>query len=112
MGQLLPHDYTSNVDFQQYMLISQIRHLTLLCCIVRYSLSYLTFNYYSRWAQFSYRTAFISAAVTYGIVVYKAFRARARAGSNVQGGVLGYLADENVQYLGTSPIASLQLSLC
>ncbi|PMD50398.1 uncharacterized protein K444DRAFT_546723 [Hyaloscypha bicolor E] len=76
-----------------------VGHLSLLFCIFRYSLSYITLNYYSRWAQFSYRTAFISAAVTYGIVVYKAFRARSRAGSKAQGGVLALAADENVQYL-------------
>lgn len=76
-----------------------VGHLTLLFCIARYGLSYITFNYYSGWAQFSYRTAFISAAVTYGIVVYKAFRARSRAGSRAQGGVLALAADENVQYL-------------
>jgi len=67
-------------------------------------LSYLTFNYYSRWAQFSYRTAFVSAAVTYGIVVYKAFRARLRASSRPQPGLLSLAADENVQYLGTSTL--------
>jgi len=76
-----------------------VGHVTLLFCIARYGLSYITFNYYSRWARFSYRTAFISAAVTYGIVVYKAFRARSRAGSRAQGGVLQLVTDENVQYL-------------
>ncbi|OBT91256.1 hypothetical protein VE02_00331 [Pseudogymnoascus sp. 03VT05] len=76
-----------------------VGHLSLLFCILRYSLSYLTFNYYSTWAQFSYRTAFVSAAATYGIVVYKAFRARNRAGSKAQGGLLSFAADENVQYL-------------
>lgn len=76
-----------------------VGHLSLLFCIVRYSLSYITFNYYSTWAKLSYRTAFISAAATYGIVVYKAFRARNRAGSKVQGGFLSLAADENVQYL-------------
>ncbi|TVY42333.1 Nucleoporin [Lachnellula cervina] len=76
-----------------------VGHLTLLFCIVRYGLSYITFNYYSRWAQFSYRTAFISAGVTYGIVVYKAFRARSRAGSRAPSGVISLAADENVQYL-------------
>lgn len=69
---------------------------------MRYSLSYITFNYYSGWARFSYRTAFVSAAVTYGIVVYKAFRARARAGA--RGGppvsTLSIISDENIQYLG------------
>jgi hypothetical protein len=74
--------------------------LTLLFCIARYGLSYITFNYYSKWAQFSYRTAFIAAAATYGIVVYKAFRARARAGRGAQGGYLALASDENVQYLG------------
>ncbi|EPE33113.1 hypothetical protein GLAREA_06125 [Glarea lozoyensis ATCC 20868] len=76
-----------------------VGHLTLLFCIFRYSFSYITFNFYSRWASFSYRTAFVSAAVTYGIVVYKAFRARSRAGSRAQGGALALAADENVQYL-------------
>jgi len=38
--------------------------------------------------------------VTYGIVVYKAFRARARAGRGAQGGYLALASDENVQYLG------------
>jgi len=73
-------------------------HVTLLFCTVRYALSYLTFNYYSRWATFTYRTSFIAAAVTYGIVVYKAFRARARQGKTQQAQV-GMLADENVHYL-------------
>ncbi|KAF7923059.1 uncharacterized protein EAE98_007764 [Botrytis deweyae] len=76
-----------------------VGHLSLLFCIIRYGLSYITFNYYSRWATFSYRTAFISAAVTYGIVVYKAFRARARAGKANQAGLISLIADENVQYL-------------
>ncbi|KAH7313183.1 hypothetical protein BKA65DRAFT_574279 [Rhexocercosporidium sp. MPI-PUGE-AT-0058] len=79
--------------------LEQQRHLTLLFCIARYGLSYITFNYYSGWARFSYRTAFISAAVTYGIVVYKAFRARSRGGAKAQGSPLALAADENVQYL-------------
>ncbi|KAF2136852.1 uncharacterized protein K452DRAFT_236882 [Aplosporella prunicola CBS 121167] len=72
-------------------------HLTLLFCTLRYGLSYITFNYNSRWARFSYRLAFIAAAVTYGIVVYKAYRARMRAGK--QGSPISMIADENVQYL-------------
>jgi hypothetical protein len=75
-------------------------HVTLLLATLRYSLSYITFNYYSRWASFSYRTAFLSACVTYGIVVYKAYRARMRAGK--QGGVVALATDENVQYLSKS----------
>lgn len=51
-------------------------------------------------AKFSYRLAFISAAATYGIVVFKAFRARARTGKATQGGALAIASDENVQYLG------------
>tara|TARA_R110002060_G_scaffold21055_8_gene28649 strand:- start:70 stop:333 length:264 start_codon:yes stop_codon:yes gene_type:complete len=74
--------------------------LTLLFCIARYGLSYITFNAASRWARFSYRTAFVSAAVTYGIVVYKAFRARSRGGAKAQGSPLALASDENVQYLG------------
>ncbi|KAI8941588.1 hypothetical protein NX059_002803 [Plenodomus lindquistii] len=72
-------------------------HVTLLLTTLRYGLSYFTFNYYSKWATFSYRVAFLSACVTYGIVVYKAYRARMRAGK--QGGVVALAADENVQYL-------------
>ena len=80
----------------------------LLLCVFRYSLSYITFNYYSRWAQVSYRLAFVSAAATYGIVVYKAYRARLRAGGKQQGAVM-LASDENVQYLRT---ASDSFSLC
>lgn len=72
-------------------------HVFLLFAAVRYSLSYITFNSASRWAAFSYRLAFLSATVTYGIVVYKAYRARMRAGK--QGSVTSLLTDENVQYL-------------
>ncbi|KAI1002422.1 Nucleoporin [Podosphaera aphanis] len=76
-----------------------VGHLTLLLSILRYGLSYITFNYYSRLASFSYRTAFLSAAATYGIVVYKAFRARARATGKPVTSPLALAADENVQYL-------------
>jgi predicted MarR family transcription regulator len=76
-------------------------HVTLLLSSVRYALSYLTFHANSKWAIFSYRTAFIAAAATYGIVVFKSFRARARAGK-AQGGALQIVGDENVQYLGKS----------
>lgn len=72
-------------------------HVTLLLASLRYGLSYITFNYNSKWATFTYRLGFLSACVTYGIVVYKAYRARARAGK--QGGVVALATDENVQYL-------------
>jgi len=75
-------------------------HVTLLLSTVRYGLSYITWNTASRWAAFSYRTAFLSACVTYGIVVYKAHRARLRQGK--QGGIFSLATDENVQYLGES----------
>lgn len=78
------------------------RHLTLLFSAIRYGLSWVTLNYYSTWAKISYRTAFVAAAATYGIVVYKAYRARMRAGSRPQGGLLSLITDENVQYLGKS----------
>lgn len=55
-------------------------------------------NYYSRLAQFCYRLTFLSAAATYGIVVYKTWRARQKTGAR-QPSPVGYLADENIQYL-------------
>ncbi|KAI3332434.1 hypothetical protein HD806DRAFT_530186 [Xylariaceae sp. AK1471] len=74
-------------------------HLVLLLCIFRYTLSYITFNYNSRWARFTYRLSFLSAALTYGIVVYKTWRARQKVGAKYPGGAVGILSDENVQYL-------------
>lgn len=56
---------------------------------------------YSTTARFTYRFAFVSAALTYGIVVYKTLRARQKAGARAPpGGALALLSDENVQYLG------------
>ncbi|KAF1345270.1 hypothetical protein BDV97DRAFT_302880 [Delphinella strobiligena] len=75
-----------------------VGHVTLLITAVRYALSYITFHSYTKWARFSYRTAFVAAAATYGIVVFKSFRARARSGKP-QGGALTIVGDENVQYL-------------
>lgn len=60
----------------------------------------MRFNYYTRMAQFSYRLSFVAAALTYGIVVYKTQRARAKTGAKAPGGYIGILADENIQYLG------------
>ena len=77
-------------------------HLTLLSSVMFYGVSYFRMRYYGRWAQLNYRTAFVAAAATYGIVVYKAYRARMKSGK-AQGGTGGALqlaADENVQYLG------------
>lgn len=71
----------------------------LILATVRYSLSWLRMNYYGTMARVSYRTAFVAAAVTYGIVVYKSQRARAKTGARMPGGPIGLLADENVQYL-------------
>ncbi|PIA98983.1 Nucleoporin POM33 [Cercospora beticola] len=80
-----------------------VGHVTLLLTTLRYSLSYIFFNYYSRWAQFSYRTAFIAAAATYGIVVFKGYRARAKAGKQPSS-PLALAGDENVQYLAMALI--------
>ncbi|KAK4227170.1 nucleoporin POM33 [Podospora fimiseda] len=74
-------------------------HAVLILCITRYAFSWIRFNFYSRMAQFCYRLAFISAASTYGIVVYKTWRARQKTGAKQPGGALGYLSDENIQYL-------------
>lgn len=77
------------------------RHMTLIMATVRYGFSWLRMNYYGRMAQISYRTSFVAAAVTYGIVVYKSQRARAKTNNKMPGGVIGLLSDENVQYLRT-----------
>jgi len=76
-------------------------HLTLLLAAFRYFLSYVTFNYYSKTAQFTYRLAFVAAAATYGIVVFKAYRARMKTQRRAfpPEGPVGLLKDENVQYL-------------
>jgi len=78
-----------------------VGHLTLLATTLRYSLAIVKFNANTRTAAFAYRLAFLSAAATYGIVVYKAYRARMRAGQVPMGqqGVIKILGDENVQYL-------------
>ncbi|UKZ56952.1 hypothetical protein TrVGV298_010800 [Trichoderma virens] len=81
-----------------------VGHLTLILTTSRYALSWLFMNYYSGMAQFSYRTSFAAAALTYGIVVYKTQRARAKTGTKVPNGALGLLADENVQYLAMALI--------
>ncbi|KAF6822346.1 endoplasmic reticulum protein [Colletotrichum plurivorum] len=78
------------------------RHLTLIMAVIRYTFSYITFNYYSRVARWSYRLTFLSAALTYGIVVYKTLRARSKAGARAPQSPLALIADENVQYLGMS----------
>lgn len=77
-----------------------VGHLTLLLSVARYFLSYFTFNYSSSAAQVSYRFAFISAAATYGIVVYKGHIARGRLQGAPPAIALKLITDENVQYLG------------
>ncbi|OJD17213.1 hypothetical protein AJ78_02650 [Emergomyces pasteurianus Ep9510] len=74
-------------------------HLTLILAVFRYFLSYITFNYYSGMAKTSYRFAFVSAAATYGIVVYKAYIARGRLGGSIPATAMKLAGDENVQYL-------------
>lgn len=74
-------------------------HLVSILCTLRYGFSYIRFNYYGRMAQFSYRTSFVAAALTYGIVVYKTQRARAKTGNRPPPSALSLLRDENVQYL-------------
>lgn len=55
-------------------------------------------NYYGGMAKFCYSTSFFAAALTYGIVVYKTQKARAKTGTS-NPSTLSLLADENVQYL-------------
>lgn len=64
-----------------------------------YGLAFITFKSSSTAAAFAYRLAFISAVATYGIVVFKAYRARVKPGANIPGTALLLLSDENVQYL-------------
>lgn len=85
-----------------------VGHVTLLLSSLRYGLSYIFFNYYSKMAIFTYRLAFISALLTYGIVVYKGVRARQKQGKPLS--PLSLAGDENVQYLGKSE-SSLLLSI-
>lgn len=81
-----------------------VGHVTLLLCTLRYALSVLFFNTSGGMARFCYRTSFVAAAATYGIVVYKAFRAKMRQSQNksAQQNALSMIGDENVQYLCTS----------
>ncbi|KAM0350322.1 hypothetical protein HYE67_003189 [Fusarium culmorum] len=79
-----------------------VGHLTLILATIRYGFSWLRMNYYTGMAKFSYRTAFVAAAVTYGIVVYKTMRARAKSGQRAAPTPLAMLADENIQYLAMS----------
>ncbi|CAK7206620.1 Transmembrane nucleoporin [Sporothrix eucalyptigena] len=79
-----------------------VGHLTLILCTLRYALSWVTMHTGTFFARFSYRTAFVAAAATYGIVVYKTFKARAKSGrapAAGAAGAVGLLTDENVQYL-------------
>ncbi|KAK6535045.1 hypothetical protein TWF281_006343 [Arthrobotrys megalospora] len=80
-----------------------VGHFLLLLSTLRYTVSFIKFNTATTAAQLSYRLGFLSCAVTYGIVVYKAYRARIKqAGSNrpaLQQHLIAMTGDENVQYL-------------
>lgn len=76
--------------------------MTLILATFRYFLSWIRMNYYGGMAKLCYRTSFIAAALTYGIVVYKTQRARAKTGAKPPPSALGLLSDENVQYLRKS----------
>ncbi|RDA96180.1 hypothetical protein CP533_1635 [Ophiocordyceps camponoti-saundersi (nom. inval.)] len=91
----------ANMSLQERLLnlAKTLQHMTLILATVRYGFSWLRMNYYGRMAQMSYRTSFVAAIVTYGIVVYKTQRARAKTGVRASGGLVGQLSDENVQYL-------------
>lgn len=63
--------------------------------------SAIKFNTTSTGAKISYRLAFISAVVTYGIVVFKQYRSKLQKGAGgLQPAALAN--DENIQYLGMS----------
>lgn len=69
-------------------------------------------NYYGGMAVFCYRTSFVAAALTYGIVVYKTQKARAKTGTQMSGGIVGLLADENIQYLCAYPRCRRSYTSC
>ncbi|KAI5302908.1 hypothetical protein KEM56_000236 [Ascosphaera pollenicola] len=74
-------------------------HFLLLCSVARYALSFLTFNSNSVGAQTGYRLAFVFAAITYGIVVYKAHFSHGCPKIPKLHLLLRLALDENVQYL-------------
>ncbi|KAH0612501.1 uncharacterized protein H6S33_008881 [Morchella sextelata] len=78
-----------------------VGHLTLLLTTFRYAVAAVKFSTSTTGASIAYRVGFLSAAVTYGIVVYKAYRTRMRSGQLPTGqqGAVQILSDENVQYL-------------
>ncbi|KAF3937451.1 hypothetical protein ABW19_dt0209214 [Dactylella cylindrospora] len=84
-----------------------IGHLVLLLSTLRYTISFIRFSTSSTAAQISYRLGFLSCAITYGIVVYKAYRARIKQATRpgatnravIQQQLLEMTGDENVQYL-------------
>jgi hypothetical protein len=84
-----------------------VGHVSMLFFTIRYGLFYIFMRTASRWARFSYRAAFVSALVTYGIVVYKSYRSRVRTGKQM--GAMALAQDENVQYLGKSTALSINL---
>ncbi|KAF2668537.1 hypothetical protein BT63DRAFT_425848 [Microthyrium microscopicum] len=71
-------------------------HVSMLFFTLRYGLYYITMKTGYTWARYSYRIAFVSALVTYGIVVYKGYRARVRQGKPTS--AIALASDENVQY--------------
>lgn len=74
-------------------------HLCLILCVLRYTSLWIWMNYYSSTARFCYRAAFISAATTYGIAVYKIRCFRAELSRRVPGGGLSIATHETFQYL-------------
>ncbi|KIW93987.1 uncharacterized protein Z519_05302 [Cladophialophora bantiana CBS 173.52] len=76
-----------------------IGHLYLILCVLRYTSLWIHLKCYDGTARFCYRTAFISAATTYGIAVYKILCFRTRTSQKVPGSALSIAAYETVQYL-------------
>ncbi|KZZ86797.1 endoplasmic reticulum protein [Ascosphaera apis ARSEF 7405] len=74
-------------------------HFLLLCSVFRYAIAFITFNSQSTGAQVGYRLAFAFAAVTYGIVVYKAHFSHGCPKIPKLHLLLRLGMDENVQYL-------------
>ncbi|PHH51268.1 Nucleoporin POM33 [Ceratocystis fimbriata CBS 114723] len=79
-------------------------HVMLIFSTLLYMFQFIKFNTSGGFARFTYRVGFLSAILTYGIVVYKSFMARQKLGSRAPSGIMTIVGDENVQYMVMSVV--------
>ncbi|KKA27080.1 hypothetical protein TD95_001149 [Thielaviopsis punctulata] len=80
-------------------LAKTLHHVLLIVNTLLYVFQFVKFNTNGGFARFTYRVAFLSAIVTYGIVVYKSIMSRQKQGSHAPTSLGALVGDENVQYL-------------